>query len=246
MKSQDTPAALDALRRTAGTTTPVVCLQNGVDNERAALRVFDHVYGICVMCPAAHLEPGLVQVYSSPISGLLDIGRFPRGIDATTAAVSADLSSATFESVERTDIMRWKYSKLLMNLGNAVDALCRSGGRARLSAMVVEEGEACLRAAGISFTPKDEERARRGTKIDMHESETLKRRGGSSWQSLARATGRIESDYLNGEIVLLGRLHGVPTPANVLLQDLARQASRDGIPPGSFDADELLARLDRT
>jgi lysophospholipase L1-like esterase len=37
---------------------------------------------------------------------------------------------------------------------------------------------------------------------------------------LARATGSIETDYLNGEIAMLGRLHGVPTPVNALLQDL--------------------------
>ena len=29
--------------------------------------------------------------------------------------------------------------------------------------------------------------------------------GGSSWQSIKRGTGNIEADYLNGEIVQLGR-----------------------------------------
>ena len=47
------------------------------------------------------------------------------------------------------------------------------------------------------------------------------RPGASSWQSLARGTGSIEADYLNGEIVLLGRLHGVATPVNAALQRLA-------------------------
>ena len=36
-------------------------------------------------------------------------------------------------------------------------------------------------------------------------------------------SGSIETDYLNGEIVLLGRLHGVPTPVNALLQQLSAQ-----------------------
>ena len=49
--------------------------------------------------------------------------------------------------------------------------------------------------------------------------------GGSSWQSLVRGTGSIEADHLNGEIVLLGRLHGVPTPVNAVLQRRARQAA---------------------
>jgi ketopantoate reductase len=39
----------------------------------------------------------------------------------------------------------------------------------------------------------------------------------STWQSFARGTSS-EVDYLNGEIVLLGRLHGVATPVNELVQ----------------------------
>ena len=49
------------------------------------------------------------------------------------------------------------------------------------------------------------------------------RPGGSSWQSLRRGTGDIETDYLNGEIVFLGRMHGVATPANAMIQRLARE-----------------------
>ena len=40
LKSQDTADALLALRASAPPSTPVVCLQNGVANERAALRLF--------------------------------------------------------------------------------------------------------------------------------------------------------------------------------------------------------------
>jgi 2-dehydropantoate 2-reductase len=69
------------------------------------------------------------------------------------------------------------------------------------------------------------------------------RGGGSSWQSLARGTGQIETDHLNGEIVLLGRLHGVPTPANALIQRLANDAAKDHRPPGSMTAADVLAML---
>ena len=64
-------------------------------------------------------------------------------------------------------------------------------------------------------------------------------RGGSSWQSLARGTGSIEAEFLNGEIVLLGALHGVPTPVNALLQRLALQAAVEGAGPGSWHIEEL-------
>src|SRR6185437_6567471 len=40
MKTQHTEAALEDLRAAAGEDVPVVCAQNGVDNERMALRRF--------------------------------------------------------------------------------------------------------------------------------------------------------------------------------------------------------------
>jgi 2-dehydropantoate 2-reductase len=69
------------------------------------------------------------------------------------------------------------------------------------------------------------------------------RSGGSSWQSLARGTGSIEADFLNGEIVLLGREHGVPTPVNEALQRLANQAAREGSAPGSMTPRKVLAAI---
>ncbi len=69
------------------------------------------------------------------------------------------------------------------------------------------------------------------------------RRGGSSWQSLERGTGNIEADYLNGEIVLLGRMHGIPTPVNALLQELANRLARERRPAGSVPVEEIAASL---
>jgi 2-dehydropantoate 2-reductase len=71
----------------------------------------------------------------------------------------------------------------------------------------------------------------------------LARSGGSSTQSLARGAGSIETDWLNGEIVLLGRLHGVPTPANAFCTDLAAQLVRDGARPGAVTPDAFAAGL---
>jgi Ketopantoate reductase PanE/ApbA C terminal len=61
-------------------------------------------------------------------------------------------------------------------------------------------------------------------------------------QSLARGTGTIEADHLNGEIVLLGRPHGVPTPMNELLQRLANRFARERRAAGSMPVADL-ARL---
>jgi 2-dehydropantoate 2-reductase len=58
---------------------------------------------------------------------------------------------------------------------------------------------------------------------------------------LARGTGALETDYLNGEIVLEGRLHGVPTPVNERLCALAASAARERLAPGTLSVDEVLA-----
>src|SRR5689334_22764924 len=57
MKTQDTEAALDELRDAAGPDVAVACAQNGVENERLAVRRFANVYGVPVRLPATHLEP---------------------------------------------------------------------------------------------------------------------------------------------------------------------------------------------
>ena len=49
VKSQDTEEALRQLAAAAPVATPVVCVQNGVANEPAALRRFANVYGVCVV-----------------------------------------------------------------------------------------------------------------------------------------------------------------------------------------------------
>ena len=244
MKSQDTLDALVALEPIAPPATPIVSLQNGVANERTALRFFANVYGISVMCPTNYLTPGVVQAYSAPITGLLDIGRYPDGVDDTAREIATALSGSTYVSEARPDIMRWKYGKLLMNLGNGIDAMC--GPRARgtdLFRIVRREGIETLRAAGIDFVDRDEDAARRGSFMTIRPIEGQQRGGGSTWQSLERGLGAVETDYLNGEIVLLGRLQGVPTPANELMQRLTTKAARDGIVAGSVDPQELLDQL---
>ena len=71
------------------------------------------------------------------------------------------------------------------------------------------------------------------------EVEGTARPGGSTFQSLVRGATTLEGDDLNGEIVLLGRLHGVATPVNAMLQRLARRLVSERIPPGSLSLAEL-------
>lgn len=243
VKSQHTPDALRALSPFAP-DLPVVCLQNGVSNEAALLRVFEYVYAVPVMLPATFVDPGVVETASAPTTGILDVGRYPSGNDDLAVALSAAFAASTFESVARDDVMRWKWRKLMLNLTNAVTAATGglSGCRAVLEAMWAEADEV-VAAAGIDIASVEEEQQRRGDHITMRPVGDKERGGGSSWQSLARGTGNIETDFLNGEIVLQGRLHAVPTPVNAALQDLARRMATAGTPAGSVTADELAARV---
>ncbi|MFI5040831.1 MAG: ketopantoate reductase C-terminal domain-containing protein, partial [Acidimicrobiales bacterium] len=128
-------------------------------------------------------------------------------------------------------VMRWKYTKLLSNLANAVDAACGPAGCASvLVTRATEEAVACYEAAGLESV-EPVEAARRRSTLSLRPVGGQRRGGGSSSQSLSRATGTIEADWLNGEIVLLGRLHGVPTPVNALLQRTANRLARGAAAP---------------
>ena len=247
VKSQDTVGALEALRATGADAVPIVCLQNGVENERAALRRFPEVYGAVVIAPTNHLEPGIVEASGAKLSGFIDIGRFPSGVDACAEEIAADLTGARIGSRAVTDVMRLKYAKLLLNLANIVNALfAGSPERDELRRRVGVEGDTTLAAAGIAHEDPDGERRR--DELAVAPIGGRPRGGSSTWQSLARGSAShppsIETDYLNGEISLLGRVHGVPTPLNDRLCALADAHARQGGGPGELDAADVLSGVE--
>lgn len=246
VKSQDTVAALDALRDQAPDVV-VACLQNGVANEREALRRFARVQAVNVMLPAGHLGPGEVAAFSSPVTGLLDVGRYPSGTDAVTETLVEAFDRSGFDARAVGEVMRWKHAKLLMNLGNVLQALV--GANADIAPAyrtLVDEARACFAAAGIDAASREEDRNRRGDLMTITDVPGVPRQGGSSWQSMARGARSIETDFLNGEVVLLGRVHGVPAPANALVQSLAADAVAHGRAPGWISAAELMERIEAT
>ena len=242
MKTQDSAAALDALASHAPPGVAVACAQNGVENERLAARLFARVYAICVMLPAQLLESGVVDAAGSPHNAILDIGCYPTGLDDAARSLSAAFEASGLASRPDPAIMRSKYTKLLMNLQNPLDALVADRASWKdIYSRARAEAEACLAAAGIDYASDEEEQARRRGVMEMRRVPGRQRGGGSTWQTFVRGGRTTEVDWLNGEIVLLGRLHGVPTPVNAMLQTVARQAALDGRPARSFTAAELDA-----
>lgn len=243
VKAQDVEAATNfwAWRDVEGgglaSDLPLVTLQNGLAAEDIALRRFSRIYAGSIMIPARYTVTGEVTVDAEPNVGVVTLGRYPGGLDDTARTIVADLTRAGYLAEASSEIRRWKAAKLQHNVGNATELF---GGtdeaRAKAAGELAAEARNVLLAAGYDPAAPSER------KVDI--SGWQIRRSGegpgrqSTWQSFVRGTSS-EVDYLNGEIVRLGRLHGVATPLNTAFQQAAARLARDGVGPGSRDIAEI-------
>ncbi len=245
VKSQDSGPALAQLRAAGMADQPLFCAQNGVANEPLAARLFPNVHGITVMLPADYAQAGEVVAYGAPKLGIFDIGRWPGGNDAQDAAMVEALNAGPFAAFATPDVMASKYGKLLMNLQNVVDAAIGRGDfYAQVMPRIRAEAEAVLAAAGIVWRDVSGADPRRKTLMQIAPVEGATRVGSSTRQSLARGAGSVETDYLNGEIVMLGAQYGVATPMNAWFCQLAHRMVREQIAPGSVPAEDVRRALE--
>jgi 2-dehydropantoate 2-reductase len=240
----------DRIMGSAGDLLPALTALNGVVAEEKALRYFRRVFGVCVWLPAVHLEPGEVIVRSWPVVGQFHIGRWPaqcgsvadgevlQGLAGTWTAAGVRVNLVD-------DVAPWKYNKLLSNLGNAMGALSADGAdTTQVVAALRAEGELVLRHAGIEFISFEVSTAARvdgPTPRPVPGSNTGA--SNSTWQSLSRNTGNVETDYFNGEIVRIAHQHGISAPLNAALARASREAVRNELGPGYFSAVQLTELL---
>ncbi|MGH2371654.1 MAG: ketopantoate reductase family protein, partial [Chloroflexota bacterium] len=242
VKSQDTDRALVEIRAAGGDpqTLPIHCCQNSNTNEPAALRYFRRVYAVMIVVPGVFLEDAIVHNPIRGNAGFIEIGMFPSGADGLAEEVAAALSRASYAAQVNPQVMAAKGAKMLGNLGNAMGAITDGRGDSKpYMAAVRREAQACLQAAGIPYESQEAYGARARQHRGTTELPPGVRNLGSSWQSLQRRQGSIEADFLNGEIVRLGRLHGIPTPHNELLQEAANQMAAHREAPGKHTAQDL-------
>ncbi len=111
LKGQNTDEALRDLR-TVVEDIPIFCFQNGVRNEEIAMRHFPRVYGVVVRVGAVFVNNGEVTARRDP-PGYLILGSYPLGRDDLVDAVAANLRDAGFYVLVTSDVMPYKWGKLM-------------------------------------------------------------------------------------------------------------------------------------
>lgn len=259
-KSQATEEAVASLAQIYPNTTPVVCLQNGIDNEAIAARRFENVYAGLLFLSATQLEPTLVTVSQGRT---IVIGRYPLGVDKVAERLALDLKRAGFDATASAHVMAMKWSKLILNLNNATFSILDywvEQGMAdpetrNLVFEVRDEGLRVLDRAGIEVEPPAGEPSPiRAREMTEKLKEPLKSNDGASlpedqrtyasmWQDLQLGRKTGETDYLNGVIVELGRKFGIATPYNSTLLEVVNRMFDEGLKPGIYTPTELHALI---
>jgi 2-dehydropantoate 2-reductase len=249
-KSQHTVKCLSQLRAAgAPRSLAIFCVQNSLVNEPLATRFFDKVYGVMIMIPAIFMTPGEVIHPIIRRNGVIEIGCYPCGTDALCESVADAVRQAGFSSNVLDEVMVSKAGKCLGNLGNAFDAI--TDGQSDEVGFMEETRREAIRvweAAGIAYEPRDEFEKRirplHGERKIPDGYENLSKHS-SSWQSLARGTGNIEAEQINGDVVKLGRALGIETRHNELLWRIAEEMAQLGDQPGKYSPAELKQMIEK-
>jgi 2-dehydropantoate 2-reductase len=244
MKGQDTEPALNTLRKVAQ-DIPIFCFQNGVRNEETAIRYFPCVYGVMVRVGAEYLTDGEVIARRDP-PGWYIIGMYPKGTSELAESVAEELRTAGYFVKTTNDIMPYKWGKLMENLSNAIGAITngdRGITRTIYNAMF-EEAKDIVQKAGIKWISQ-EQVVRDWPEISAPLRGQLNTGGGSStWQSLKRHQGSVETEFLNGEIVRVAKRLGLQAPFNKKLMEISQEMAANHEPPGKYTPVQLRERLE--
>jgi 2-dehydropantoate 2-reductase len=225
-------ATLEAAREIAAALaagTPVLSLQNGVDNVARIRAAAPTLAAIAAMVPFNVTQPAPGHVHRAT-SGVLRAER-----NAWTEKLGADFAAAGLPLRLEADMRAVQWGKLLLNLNNPVNALSglplrdelRQRDYRRVLAALVEEALAALKAAGIapakvSGAPpallpailRLPDWLFRIVAAPMLRIDPAAR--SSMWDDLQ--AGRItEIDDLCGAVTRLAALHGIATPCNTTL-----------------------------
>jgi 2-dehydropantoate 2-reductase len=258
VKSAQTADAAAQLAPVLAPGALVVSMQNGIRNAevlRDGLRKHTVLGGIVGFNVVSKGEGTYRQATSGPlvIERTSEPGRL--------APLSTLLERARFELEVVKDIRPMQWSKLIINLNNAVSALSdrptkelvMDNGYRRILAATMGEAIAVLRLAKTPLarvgplpvtvfplmlrlpSPLVRVLASAQVKIDPEARSSM-------WEDLTR--GRpTEVDYLNGEIVRVAAACGARAPLNARMVEIVHDAEKRGAGSPKLSADELWASV---
>jgi 2-dehydropantoate 2-reductase len=234
MKSQNTEDALKTLKRCVD-QVPIFCLQNGVRNEETASQWFKDVYGVTVRIGAVYLKDGEVVARMDP-AGWLIMGRYPKGTDTLLDTVAKQCREANLIVKVSPDIMRYKWGKVMNNIRSAVGAITNASraDSMEIAGIARKELQALLDEAGIAYVT-DAQVAEEWPGFTIKSPQYVSGEAQSStWQSLARKQGSVETEFFNGEVVRLARKLGREAPINEGLNRIMQEMASKREAPGKY------------
>lgn len=250
VKSAATAQAARELAAVLRPGTAVISFQNGLRNAQLLADALPQCTVLAGMVPYNVVRIGPARLHQAS-SGQLMVQGHP-----CLQPLLPLFAAAGIPLLLRADMAAVQAGKLLLNLNNAINALADVPLRQQLSqrdwrrCLALAQAEALAVYAGAGIVPA------RVTPLPPRWLPTLLRlpdalfirlaarmlridplARSSMWDDLAagRAT---EVDWIQGEIVALGRQHGVPSPVNARLQQRVHEAEQARRP---WTAAQLLA-----
>ena len=257
VKSEQTLEVGELLAPILRSDALVVSLQNGVRNADVLRKHFgaDRVLGGIV---SFNVVPRGRGGFRRATTGPIVIEASP---DLRVSELGRALSRAGFEVELPRDIRPQQWSKLVMNLNNAVSALTDAPtqrllfdeGYRRILGAIMNEALGIIRAAGIRpervgpvpaqlfpwMLRLPTRLLRWAARLQMEIDPEAR---SSMWEDLLRGRA-TEVDHLNGEIVRLATSCRRKAPLNERIVELVHRAERDGRGSPKMSADELWEAL---
>ena len=260
VKSQDVESSVKKVQPFLSGTL-VVTMQNGVQSDDIVAGILgkENIISGVVINNNQFLEPGQAS-YSIPFSKLALLIGEPFGAKGNRLQSLSALFNKALPTDISQDIRGAHWTKLIFNLTNAVPAVTglsyQEGNHypqiRELNIKLMKEGLEVIKLAGIKTAPVPGfslSLIETMAKMPLPESSSMMKSIiesageqhtlGSILQSIKRGKS-TEVDYLNGEIVNLGKKKGVPTPVNSLIVGLVHQVETTG---KFLTVDELTQRL---
>jgi 2-dehydropantoate 2-reductase len=248
VKLWDLESAAQSMRPLIGSRTQVITLQNGIDAVERVAPILggDHVAGGTAQIVSVIAAPGVIKHSSK--AAILRCGRIDRDSDPTLAAFVEAGKKAGFDVSLSDDIERDLWAKFVMLAGTSgitaatrepIGSVLADPDTRALFLSLMQETVAVARAKGVRL-PEDFATER----LHFVETNFPFDMRASMANDIERGN-RLELDWLAGRVVELGRVLGVPTPANAVVYAVLKlhRMGNQGKDVGECNADPRSGRL---